>query len=353
MRPQPRPPARAIGEDGGLGAPACSRPWGVSPHRPVTGAEAWAVPARTMGHMLARSSYAAGHFLFRLDGDEDAAYLRSVSGGMVKGSVLGEAVGPEYSAFKHLGAVEVDPIAFEIGMSMSRPLLEWIRGSWRREFSRRDGCIIHADANFEPKLEHEFHQALITETKFPALDGAAKEPAYLGVTLHPEWVSMKRAGGGKMRGSVGLNQKKWLPSSFRVDIDGIDCSRVNKVDSFAVRQKIRPLYTGASRLPELEPISIEFSNVTIYMAADFAEPFLRWHEEFVVKGDRDTSSERTGAIEFLTPDRREVLFTVELKQVGLYNLTIDRSEANAEQIKRAKIELYVESMDLKYGSGMG
>jgi len=43
--------------------------------------------------------------------------------------VLGETVGPEYWSFKHLGAVEVDPIAFEIGMALSRPLLDWISGS--------------------------------------------------------------------------------------------------------------------------------------------------------------------------------------------------------------------------------
>lgn len=300
--------------------------------------------------MIARSSYSAGHFLFRLDGDaDDAAYLRSVAGGMAKGSVLGESVGPEYSAFKHLGATEIEPISFEVGMSMSQPLLEWIRGSWRREFSRRDGVIIHADANFDPKIEHEFYQALITETKFPTLDGSAREPAYLGVTIHPEWIAMKRATGGKVMGTLNVDQKRWLPSSFELSIDGYDCSMVNKIDSFTVKQKIKPLYMGSMRLPELEPTSIEFSNLTFYMAAEYADPFVKWHQDLVLRGEREMQNERTGAIEFLSPDRSEVLFTVQLNRVGLFNLSIERSEANAEQIKRAKIEVYVESMDLKFG----
>lgn len=304
--------------------------------------------------MLARSSYAAGHFSFRLDGDDqDSAYIRSVAGGMVKGAVLGEAVGPEYSAFKHLGAVEVEPISFEIGMSMSRPLLEWIRDSWRRQFSRRDGVIIHSDANFQPKLEHEFFQALITETKFPTLDGEATQPAYLGVTIHPEWVDLKKATEDRLVSAVGRNQKRWTPSAFNLEIDGVDCSMTSKIDAFSVKQKIRPLYCGSGRLPELEPVSLEFSNLTIYMAADHAESFMKWHQEFVIKGDKDTASERSGALEFLSPNRQDVLFTVLLNRVGLYNLTIDKSEANATAIKRVKIELYVESMDLQYGSGMG
>lgn len=307
-----------------------------------------------MDAMLGRSSYSAGHFLFRLDDEGgDAAYLRSVAGGMVKGAVLGETVGPEYWSFKHLGAVEVDPIAFEIGMALSRPLLEWISGSWKRQFSRRDGVIIHADANFNPRLEHEFFQALITETKFPTLDGSTKEPAYLGVTVHPEWVNIKRTSGTKVQGTVGRNQKKWLPSSFRLEIDGFDCSRVSKIDSFSVKQKVRPLYIGAQRLPELEPISLEFSNITFYIAADYADQFMKWHDEVVIKGAKDTSSERQGVLEFLSPDRSQVLFSIQLNQVGIYNMSIDRSEANAEIIKRAKIELYVDSMDLKYGAGMG
>jgi hypothetical protein len=304
---------------------------------------------------LDSKSYSSGHFLFQLDSGNDpgAAYLKSVAGGMMKGAVLEENAGPSQTQFKHLGTVEIDPIQIEIGMAMSKPVLDWIKGSWNKEFTRMDGQIIHADFNLNSRLEQWFTNALIAETKFPTLDGAAREPAYLGVTIHPEEVQVKKGDGHKVMGVTGLNQKRWLPSNFALHIEGIDCRYVNRIDSFSVTQKIRPLYTGVQRTPELEPTGIDFSNLVVYLAVEHAQDFFDWHEQFVVRGSKSTTSERPGFIEFLGPDNSTVIFTINLNQVGIHRLTIEKSEAQAEQIKRAKVELYLESMDLVYdGSSM-
>lgn len=295
-------------------------------------------------------SYSSGHFLFQLDhgSDPGAAYLKSVAGGMMKGSILEENAGPAATQFKHLGTVEIDPIQIEIGMAMSKPVLDWIKGSWEKQFTRMDGQIIHADFNLNSRLEQWFTNALIAETKFPTLDGAAREPAYLGVTIHPEEIVVKPGDGRKVMGVTGMNQKRWLPSNFRLTIEGIDCRYVNRIDSFTVTQKIRPLYTGVQRTPELEPTGIDFSNLTVYLAVEHARDFVRWHDEFVVRGSKSTTSERPGFIEFLGPDNSTVIFTINLNQVGIHRLTIEKSEAHAEQIKRAKVELYLESMSLEY-----
>jgi T4-like virus tail tube protein gp19 len=298
---------------------------------------------------LGRKSYTAGHFLFQVDGAGDGpAYLRSVSGGMVKGAVLEDQAGPVATQFKHLGAVEVDPIQIEIGMALSKPLLEWIRGSWQRQFSRRSGSIVHADFDFKCKFEQWFSDALVTETKFPPLDGSAKEPAYLSVTLHPERVETRKGDGTVLRANHGVHQKLWQPSNFRLDIQGIDCSYVNKIESFAVTQKVKPLYTGGARFPELEPTGVEFSNFIVYVALEHAGDFMAWYERFIMRGDKDTRQERDGFLEFLAPDGKDVLFTVNLNRLGIHRLSIEKSDANADQIKRCKIELYLESMELEY-----
>jgi hypothetical protein len=299
---------------------------------------------------LGRKSYSAGHFLFQMDegGGEGAAYVKAVSGGMVKGAVLGDQAGPVSLSFKHLGAVEIDPIQLEIGMALSKPLLEWIRGSWKRQFSRRNGAIIHADFDFKCKFEQWFENALITETKFPPLDGSAKEPAYLSVTLLPEQVKMVKGDGRQVQGKMGTHQKMWLPSNFRLDIQGVDCTYVNKIESFSVTQKTKQLYVGTSRFPEVEPTGVEFSNIVLTMAADHADGFMDWYDAFVMRGAKDTRQERDGFLEFLAPDNHTVLFTVNLNRLGIHKLSVEKSEANAESIKRCKVELYVESMDLEY-----
>jgi hypothetical protein len=79
---------------------------------------------------------------------------------------------------------------------------------------------------------------------------------------------------------------------------------------------------------------------------------MNWYNETVRKGAKDPSVEKTGAIEFLTPDLRTTIFTVRLKQVGIKNFSINRSEGSQEAIKRAKVDLYVGEMTLEPGPGL-
>jgi hypothetical protein len=293
-----------------------------------------------------RTAYTSGHFLFRLDGAPDTSWLKSVDGGGVKGSVLEESVGPDTLQLKHVATVEIEPLAIEMGMSATSPVFRWIQDSWKRRFSRRNGEVIHADFNLASVLEQSFLDALISEVTFPTLDGSDKNAAYLTIKLLPERIETKRGDGRKLQGVDGQKQKMWTPSSFRLEIDGVDCRHVNKIDSFTVKQKIKPLYVGSSRYPELEPTGVEFPRLSLSVAAAYADDFLKWHEQLVVKGDKDPKQQKNGSIDFLDPTTNREIFSVQLNNVGINHLTIEKSEANAESIKRCKIELYVETMDL-------
>jgi phage tail-like protein len=298
-----------------------------------------------------RTAYTSGHFLFQLDGDPETSWLKSVDGGSVKGSVLEENVGPDHIQLKHVSTVEIDPLTLEVGMSASSPMFRWIDDSWKHRFTRRNGAIVHANFNLESVIEQEFQDALISEVSFPALDGSDKNAAYLTVKLQPERVDIKPGTGRKIpQGVDGQKQKLWTPSSFRLEIEGVNCSHVNKIESFTVKQKIKPLYTGSNRYPELEPTGVEFPKLSISIAAAHAGDFIKWYQEFVVKGDKDPKHQKPGAIEFLDPATSKTIFTVELKNVGINQLSIEKSEANAESIKRCKIELFVESMELDLGA---
>jgi hypothetical protein len=302
---------------------------------------------------LKQRSYPANQFLFQLDDDRpEAGLLRSVSGGSVKGAIVEEGVGNDLHHIKHVGVIEIEPIKLELGMALSRPFLTWIEDSWSYKFSRRNGAIIHADFDYRERASQWFYNGLITETRFPTLDGSSKDPAYLEVTLLPEKMEIKQGDGKRIGGTVSASQKKWLASSFSLDIDGVDCSHVNKIDSFSVTQGTRQLYTGESRYPEIEPTKITFANLTLYMALDHAGDFIKWHREYVVDGQNENQAEKNGRLEFLGPDANEVLFAIDLQNLGICALSIDDSKAEKQDIKRCKVELYVESMKLDYGSGI-
>jgi hypothetical protein len=71
-----------------------------------------------------------------------------------------------------------------------------------------------------------------------------------------------------------------------------------------------------------------------------------WYQEVVVKGKKDPVACRNGAIEFLSPNRKDVLLRIVLKEVGIKMFSRPKMEANQDSIARCKVDLFVGSMEL-------
>lgn len=297
--------------------------------------------------------YSAGHFQLVLDGHPTTAYLKSIDGGHLRSSLIDEPIGPENMRIKHTSTVEIEPISMEFGIAGAAPIFKWIEASWKKEWSRRNGEITHANFDHKETYSHEFLDALITETTFPALDGASREAAYLKVKCLPEQVKLVKKGGPTLRAVMGPKQKQWIPSAFRLTLEGLDdLQYTNKIESFTIKQGVKKLYTGRDRLPQIEPTKIEFPNLTGTIALEYADNLLKWSEKYVHAGQADNVAQTSGALEFLSPDRRTTLFSINLFDVGLHGLQVMQSTANSDQIKRVKYELYVGRMELAGTAGL-
>ncbi len=291
----------------------------------------------------------AGHFELKIDRQVTTAYLKAVDGGHIRSAVMDEPIGPENHRIKHSSVAEIEPISIELGLAGANDVLKWIQGSWRKEFARHSGQITHADFEMRATLEHEFFDALITETIFPTLDGASKDTGYIKIKLQPENVVTKRIepGSQKISAVSGTKQKLWTNSAFRFTIDGIpEFEHVNKLDSFTIKQGVKKLYTGLDRFPQIEPTKIEFPHLTGTISSYYCKALNDWHEKSNKVGSADPSVQKHGSIEFLAPNLRDVLFRIELNEVGLFSLQTVASTANSNDIKRTKFELYVGRMDI-------
>lgn len=313
-----------------------------------------------MTQMLTRNSYASGHFELQIDGHKSTAFVKSVEGGWSRANIVDDAHGPDPERVKQISSVDIDPISMEFGLAGANDMLKWIQGSWSRQYSRRNGQITHADFDMRSMFEHEFYEALITETTFPTLDGASKDGGYIKCKLQPERVVTKALGapGPQVSGNVSPKQKMWTPAAFRFNIDGIDDMQyVNKIESFTITQGIKKFYTGASRFPRVEPTNIKFPNIKGTISLKYADKLLKWHKDYIKThegpGTKDPVAQKSGAIEFLAPDRKQVIFRINLYEVGLAYVGVDPSKANEEQIKRLSFELYVHKMDIDGSSFLG
>lgn len=302
---------------------------------------------------LQKRSYTAGHFELQIDGHASTAYLKSVDGGWAKAQMIDESVGPDNSRIKHKSVVEIDPFTIDFGFSGANDVLMWIQSSWRKNYNRRNGSITHGDFNLASTFEHQFFDALISETTFPALDGSSKEPAYMKIKVQPEKIVTRKASGARLKSNIGSKQKLWSASAFRLTIDGIDEFKyTNKIESFTIKQGIKKLYTGEDRFPQIEPTKIDFPNIVGTLSFEYADKLLNWYQRSVVDGQADPAGERSGMLEFLAPDRKTTLFAIQLFEVGIHSMNVQQSTANQDTIKRARFELYVGRMDLD-GKGMG
>jgi len=298
---------------------------------------------------VSQRSYVAGHFLLTLDG-VDAGFVKSIEGGAIHADVINETVGPSYFVKKHIGPPRYEDFTIQVGAWMQDALYDWIAASWKMNYQRKNGSIVNYDFNFEARSQREFFNALVTEVQIPAMDGASKDQAYMTVKFQAETAEHKLVSSGpKVTAKSPGSQTMWLPSNFKLEIDGLDVQRVGKIDSFTLKQNVKPFTTGPDWMYQIEPTSLEYPNLSVYVALSNAEPWFTWHKEFVVEGKNGPDKEKTGAITLIDSTLSQTLLTINLKSVGIVNISPDKADASGQdQVKRVKIELYVEEMDFVF-----
>lgn len=292
-------------------------------------------------------TFGAGRFFLELDG-LPSGFLRSVDGGAISAEVV-SVPGQAYFDGKHLGRVLYEDFAIELDLSLEAAVYEWIANTLIGKHLRRDGSITAVDTQLKARSERAFFRALITEVTVPAMDASSKEPAFLTVRFAPEYTRMKKGSGATVKSSTA-KQKAWQASNFKLEIDGVDCTKVNKIEAFTVRQAVVRDDVGESRDFEREPARLEFPNLRISVPESSAQTWIDWFDDFVVKGNDDSSNERTGTLTFLTPDRKTPLGKVAFFNLGIFRLEREPQPAGVDAVARLRADLYCERLELNVGS---
>ena len=294
-------------------------------------------------------SYVAGNFQLVLDGVK-CGFLKSVDGGAPVAEVISESVGSSYFPKKHLGQVSYGPFVVQFGLAMSTEVYDWINASWTGKYSRKNGAIVATDHKLDAVSQREFFNALVTETTIPPLDGSSKNPGYLTLKFAPEYTRISKAS-GKVTGAAKAEQKLWLPSNFRVTIDGLDCTGVRAVDAFTVKQSVATDDIGNARDYLREPTKLEFPNLKISLMESSAKSWFDWFEDFVIKGNSADAKEKNGSISLLSANLTDVLLRIDLFNLGIFRIGPDKTEANSDRMTTVTAHLYCERMELHTGGG--
>ena len=113
-----------------------------------------------------------------------------------------------------------------------------------------------------------------------------------------------------------------------------------------LKQGVKKMFVGKERFPQIEPTKLEFPNIVGYVSLAYAKRLLQWHNEYVFTGQRDPKAQLSGTIEYLSPDRATTILALNFFEAGLMSAQIEDAQANADQIKRVKFEMFVGRMSL-------
>jgi phage tail-like protein len=286
-------------------------------------------------------------FSLSIDG-KNVGYISSSSGGNAYAEVVTQKISVDPVAKKSIANLKYEDITLAFGTGMSKALYEWISDTLNFKSPRHAGRISAGTSSLKEQFQIKFDQALITEVGFPAMDASSKDAARMTIKLAPESTRRTTSDGASQPPVNTKAVKSWISSNFLLEIDGLDCSKVSKIDAFTVKLKVADTAVGDGRDVQAEPGQLEFPNLVVTLPESGAETFFKWHEDFVIKGNNSENQEKGGTLYWLTTDRKFQIGSVQFFNLGIFRLTPDPLGVGSDTVRRVKAEMYCEKMVYKF-----
>ena len=269
-------------------------------------------------------SYVTGNFALSLDGF-NCGLIQKFEGGDIEGELVPQPGGQVWS----------NDLEVQMGISMAQPVKDWIDASLAMNYMRKNGELKAADFKRQVRHIREFRDALLTEITFPACDGAAKDAAFLTLKLSPGEVRDLDGDGSMLDAPVAAEEETLNRSDFRFTIEGLEtaCAKVSKVNALTIKQTTARDKIGAT-------------NLEITLPEEHAEPFLRWHEDFVINGNNEEEKHKSGSLEYLNQTRQKELLTLTFSGLGIYKVAAATN--NEDKIASVTVEMYCENITAKF-----
>jgi len=284
-------------------------------------------------------------FFLELDG-KPVAILSSFSGGPMIGEV--NSLDSGFSCCfppKFLIAIHPDELVMEVPGLHGSDLVEWIQKNLQGDLTEHNGSIVLVDQNFRVIQRINFLHGLISEISFPALRATARIQPPLKLKIMPEQAQVVTGNDEIYRTIL----KNYQSSSFRLDIAGIDTSRVSAIDAITIKRTFMAGDTGEQR-PSTGMIptgNFEISPLSFTIAGANARDLEKWHEDFVVNGNNSDDRELEGTITLLANNVKVPPITLSLHHLGIYRLLYSSSTTStgADEIS-VRAMTYIEGVSL-------
>jgi hypothetical protein len=191
----------------------------------------------------------------------------------------------------------------------------------------KSGTLVELGAQNRAMSYLEFTNAAIADFVVPGFDGAGKTPDTF--ILEASISKSTLRAGDNTPIQVPSKPKPFLPSNFRLNIDGLPTTRVRLIAPISFRRG-----TGGIAPTDLV---VTFSSTDV-------DPWRAWVDDFIVKGNNGQGKEKQGSIEVMAPNLSDVLATLAMRQIGILELvTVDDTS-----LRSFRASMYFEFGQLSY-----
>jgi hypothetical protein len=290
--------------------------------------------------------YRSGAFALEVEG-VIVGYIRKVDLGKLKGEVVTNNLGPTNRQKKHVARMMWDPMSFEVGMGMSKALVDWINSSFKMNHLRKNGAFIMFDHNYDVQRRCDFTDAHITEVSWNSVDAKGKESLYCNIKIQPETVRFTD-GGGKLNPLVGAEQKLHTATNFTVDVPGVDAKFISNIEFPSFTVKVTEDARGEFLESQYVPTAVEVGDLKFTVGA---QSYKQWYDDamsFLVHGKRSETDEKTIAVNLKAPDGKTDTAILTFMNCGYREVQFaEAMEANKDAAANFVSSFYVEEMQLQ------
>ena len=236
--------------------------------------------------------------------DGQAVPTQSPSGGYAKADVRTTFPGASGPPQRQISSFGYTNLEFKLGLELGTPILNWVNAALKGNPVNKNGTLIELDNQNRAKSYLDFTNGAIAEFAVPGFDTLNTGNASFTLVASIRKSTLRP--GDNTPVQMPSRPKPFLASNFRLKIDGLPTTRVRLIAPLSFRR------TNPGIVPT--DLVVTFADVDV-------DPWRAWADDFIVKGNNGQDKEKQGAIEVMAPNLADVVATLTIKQIGIFELT--------------------------------
>ena len=288
-------------------------------------------------------SYVVGNFGAEIQG-YPAFFIKSVEGGNASAPPVVNGQRSDKYPNKEPGTLKYDDARILVSTQIPKGLWEWVNAFASPQGGPPKQVTLSAfDYQLTEKGRRILDNAAISLLEVPGCDGNSRDPSYLTIGLTPGAVHEVAPTASKAPTTGKSDQKPWLPMNFKLTIEGLDTTKVSKIDPITIKR--------SASGPEYSNLKLEVAETTMaswkqWAAQTFPTGEKGRVDDKMVAAQKTGKTEKVGKLELLSANRLETLLTINFEGLGIVQIVPDKAEAAADSIRRSGVELYVERITI-------